>query len=1403
MGFTPNAVTIVSYHIKFVAGDPGQALNGKSANKLYDQKSIHPYIARANVAATMKFFLTRIAGLLVLIIILYHDLPAQQILFRNYSVTDGLCSNTVWSISQDHQGYMWFGTKNGLNRFDGYAFTSYQFHSGQSQVIGNNFIHTTCAYDTSHYLVGTEDGIFLLNLETEQFSKFGTAAHAVVYDIIRDRKGVVWIATRTDGLFSHDPRTGENRQYLPEPGNKNSLSLNQVRKLAEDDKGQIWIGTFGEGIDVLDPVTSTFSHHKSTAKTGDNINKIITLYKDLRGNMWSGSLGGLTAWDTRTDSSQVYVNGGSGTINDNIVRAIYQPSADILYAGTEKGLNVLNLKTGMFSSYTHKSNDPHSISDNAVYSIYPDREGGIWLGTFFGGVNYFPQKGADFELYYATGETSSLSGNAVSCFLEDKPGYFWIGTENAGLNYFDVSRKTFKQYPFSPEQQSLSYHNIHCLLKDDRGQLWIGTFSGGLNIYNPATGRVKKYLHNPLDSTTISNNNIYAVYKDKDGVIWVGTTEGLNIYDPETDSFHRVQEMGMQNSLIYNMYEDDHRNIWFITYDRGLVAKNKTTGEWVNYRFRPGGKGPSSNKIISMLDDGHGNLWLGTDGAGLNRFNMAAKTFTVFDERQGISTIVFGILEDGSDHLWLSTNDGIIKFSLRTYQSRLFTNLDNLQSKQFNYNAAAMSADGKLYFGGINGFNAFYPANVRDVALTNQITLTNFQLFNKDVRVGVKEGLLNKNIGFIKSLVLDASQTVISFEYAAMSYLAPEKIRYAYLMEGFDKTWNYVGGQRKATYTNLPAGKYVFRVKATDIYGNWNEQPVSLPLVIRPPFYRSTVAYLLYALVIASAILLLRRFLMLQARKKNEVKLERLKNQREHEFYNEKLDFFTTMAHEIRTPLSLIIAPLEKLLGSNDWQPIVKEQLGIMDENADRLLNLVNQLLDFRRIESDIYKIQPEQVEMVSFMHALYARFSSIAEQKGIAFSMTTTVSRLMVQADPEAMTKILTNLVINAFKFTKSVVDLRLHDAVSSAGGPLYFSVSVMDDGPGVPASDRENIFKAFYKVTSDAHQAKNLGGTGIGLALAKSLTEKHQGQLLVESKEGVETIFTVRLPCQVPATATATADLLQEVKAGDAEPAANDKPVILLVEDDASMRQFLTQNLEAEHYTIIAAANGMDGLQLLETNAVELILSDVMMPGMDGTEFCRRVKQDMNYSHIPFIILTAKANSDAEIAGIESGADAYIMKPFKWKHVTVVIKNLLDSRLLLKNKFARQPFAPAQTLTTNTPDKKFIDQLIGVIEERITDPQLSVEELSREMAMSRSSLHKKLKAMSGHVPNEFIRLIRLKNAAKMLLNNRHTISEVGYLNGFNSPSYFSKCFMQQFGVTPSEFAENERKVVEPPRHS
>jgi signal transduction histidine kinase/ligand-binding sensor domain-containing protein/DNA-binding response OmpR family regulator len=1317
---------------------------------------------------------------------------AQTVFFKNYTVADGLCANTVWDIAQDTQGYMWFGTKYGLNRFDGYEFKSYQYQKNNPQSIGNNFIRKIFNYNATTFWIGTDEGIYVFNLETENFSLFKPLGKQFINDIIGTRNGNIWIATKTNGVYSYNPNTNKIKRFSHNINKPNGISSNEVSKLLEDKEGNIWVGTYGKGIDVLVYKSKKFKHYRASADAGALSNNVILdIYKDLDGNIWAGTMsGGLNKYNPAKDNFTAYTKTNKNSISDNIVRSIYQPRPGILYLATEKGLNIFDTKKNHFTSYQNKNNDQYSLSDDAVYKIFKDHEGGIWVGTYFGGLNYYNPKASGFEYYYPSGVSNSLSGNAVSAFLEIDAQHFWVGTEDGGLNYFNEADKSFKKFPFSATQDSLSYHNIHALYKDKKGNIWVGMYTGGLNILNPQTGKIKRYKSDANNATTLSDNSIYAIDEDRKGRIWVSTISGLNLYNPATDNFTRIKGKNLEKSCIYQVYQDADGILWVATYDKGLIGLNTVTNVQIQYSHSPNKNSISSNKVISIFDDAKGNLWLGTDGGGLNLFNKTTKKFTVIDKRYGInSTVVFGILSDASRNLWCSTNNGILAFNPSNKSKRYFGKWDNLQSQQYNYKAYYKSRGGKMYFGGINGFNAFYPDSISNLNLPVAISFTNFQLFNKDLPLGQGQSPLKKAINYSANLTLNAQQSVISFTYSALSFIAPNKIRYAYKMDGFDKDWNHVGAQRKATYTNLPAGDYVFKVTQIDDKGNLGKNPASIKLKVLPPFYLSIVAYIFYAIVLILGLFYYRRYTITQTRKNNDAKLEKLKNKNEQDFYKQKIEFFTAMAHEIRTPLSLIIAPLEKLIHKSDKASDSWEQLQIMDENADRLLNLVNQLLDFRRIESDIFEIHTENIELVSFVHALYDRFSPMSFQKGFTFTFNPQIEKLNVQADPEALTKILSNLLVNAFKFTRTSVEICIHNPIIQNGHKML-SISVQDDGIGIPQAQLEHIFQKFFKITSDEHHYSNLGGTGIGLALAKSLSEKHGGKLLVESKPNIKTTFTVLLPHVqeqiLPAQLTSSDE--------DELLFNNDKQTVLVVEDDPALLNFIYKSLLEDGYQAIKAVNGADAFTQLENHKVDIIISDVMMPVMDGIVFCSTLKKDINYCHIPVILLTAKTNSDAEIEGLESGADAYIPKPFKWKQISLITKNLLELRTNLKQHFAQHPFAASDILPSSNRDKNFMIKLTQAIEDRITDPQLSVEDLGREVGMSRSSLYKKVKTITGHVPNEFIRLIRLKYAAKLLSENQYNISEIGYLVGFNSHSYFSKCFYQQFQLTPSEFLENRK---------
>ncbi len=1326
-------------------------------------------------------------------LIAFEAVFAQKLFFRNYTVMDGLCASTVWDIEQDEQGFMWFGTKHGLNRFDGHEFKSYQFDKKNKHSLGNNFIHKIFKYDAQTFWIGTEEGMYIFDLTKETFTLFNPLGKVFVNDIYRDSKNNVWIATKTRGVYRYQPSKHHLQNFIYSPDHIGGLSSNEISKVIEDDKGQIWIGTYGKGIDVLNPLNNTIKNYHNTNQAGALSNNfILSLLKDLNGNIWVGTMsGGLNCFNQQTQKFKVYVKSGNSGISDNIIRDIYQFEKRNIYFATEKGLNILDTKSGTFKSYQNQNDDLYSISDDAVYTLYKDKEGGFWIGTYFGGLNYYNEKFSNLEYYYPSGASNSLVGNAVSAFLKTSNNKIWVGTEDAGLNLFNTQDKTFKRYPFAANQEKLSYHNIHALFEDKNKNIWIGMYTGGLNILNPQTGKIKRYKSDPNNSNTLTDNSVYSIDEDREGRIWVSTISGLNLYNPNEDNFIRIKDNYLDKTCVYQVYQDKAGTLWIATYDNGLIKMDKS-GKTTRFIMNASANSITSNKVISILDDNAGNLWLGTDGGGLSVFNIKTEKFSDYNEKFGIeSDVIYGIVKENPKKFWLSTNKGIYELDLQSKSKKNFNKWDNLQSQQYNYKAYFKDSDGKIYFGGIKGFNAFNPKTIQYTSQKAPIVFTNFQIFNKDLSVGDENSPLKKSVNFTDEVVLKHNQSVISIEYAQLSFIAPDKILYAFKMDGFDKDWNKVGAQQKATYTNLPAGKYKFLV--TEL--NSNSEPYrtsySINIEILPPFYRTKIAYFLYLVLAILLTYVISNFFLEKAKRRNEIKFERLKNINEKEFYKQKIEFFTIMAHEIRTPLSLIIAPLEKLLGKKQQDEDNRTQLLTMEENSDRLLTLVNQLLDFRRIESDIYNIRLEKVELVSLVNSICEKFSAMTYQNGVSFSVVCDYKTIYAMLDPEAIQKIVSNLLINASKFARKTVRviIKINEATTTTNQKML-AVCVEDDGIGIPPSDIESIFTKFFKVQTKDHYYSNLGGSGIGLALSKSLVEKHDGKLLVESEQNVKTTFTVEIPF-----IEEEVNHQHQIMETDGEP-LDGQQTVLLVEDDFSLLQFISENYESAGYFVLKANNGVKALQILEKHQVDIVVSDVMMPEMDGIELCKRIKNDVAYSHLPVILLTAKTNSDSVTEGLENGADAYVSKPFKWKNLSLITKNLMDLRQNLKQRFSNSPFESFEILPAGTKDKDFLNKLITSIEERIADPLLSVEELGREIGLSRSSLYKKIKSMTGYVPNEFIRVIRLKNAAKLLNTKEYNISEVGYMVGFSSHSYFSKCFHQQFKVTPTEFSEQNKQV-------
>ncbi|MDR1273060.1 MAG: response regulator [Odoribacteraceae bacterium] len=1303
---------------------------------------------------------------------------AEAFRFRHYEVSDGLAANTVRSLVQDSRGFMWFGTENGLSRFDGRSFKNFRSARGDSTSLGNNFVYALHEDARQRLWVGTDGGVYIHDPRTERFSFFAAATpggetiRGHVEDIVSDRRGHVWISTYLQGVFRYDPGSNALHQYRDAGGDDGSPDANLILSLYIDKQNVTWVSTRGGrgALGRFDPGQDKFIPMYFRAGDADPATiGVYAMLEDSANNFWLGTWNhGLCLLDRETGEIRSFLAPGSpGGISH--VHEIIEHAPGILLVGSDDGLVA-------FNTATHEAEPAgDGLSDKFVYPVYRDVEGGLWVGTYYGGVNYAPPTRIDIAGYARSARDNSVGGNIISCFREDRHGNIWIGSDDGGLSRFDPVTKTFTNFMPSKNRNSLSYYNIHALCFLDDDELWIGTYSGGLNVLDTRTGTFRCYHTRAGDTLSIPDESVYSLYKDGDDM-WVGTMKGICRYAPRAGHFTREKSLGTTVIDITG----DAENIWFATWESGLLRLDKAANRWHHYTHDPGDASSiPDDQVNSVYLDDDGTLWVGTD-RGLASREKGRDAFATHPVDGDNGSIRYLVKVDG--YLWLATGNGLVRYDPRDGTTRKFHKSDGLLGDLFNKKAGLLSRAGDLYLGTTNGFNVIKPGHVPDNDHVPPVHVTAVQVFNEDLPVDAR-GLAAPFAGRID---LSSRENVFSVEYAALSYASPYKNRYKYRLEGFDKEWNVVGNQRKATYTSLPAGRYVFHVTGSNNDGAWNERGARLVIVIHPPFWRTTWAYVLYgAFLLGASAWAVRRARRVTG-EKHEARLRQLEIEKDKELHEAKINFFTLVAHEIRTPVTLIIGPLEKIMEDpRDVPAFVRENLRVVDRNSQRLLSLVNQLLDFRKAEEKAFVIKFSPCDVRELARNVYERFRPLVEQKEITFRLETGDEEVEAVVDAEALTKILSNLLTNALKYTRDAITIRV------VPGPRHVIVEVTDNGIGIEEKDRREVFRPFYQVARNRDS-----GTGIGLSLVQLLVDAHGGTIEIDSEPGRFTTFTVTLPReQAGFTPPGEEPLLaDDLPARAILPSRREnKPVVLLVEDNPDMRDFLRQAL-GDDYVAIEAKNGQEGLAALDRHVVDVIVADIMMPVMDGLSFAREVKGNIEYNHVPLVLLTARTDKETKEEAMRSGADAYVEKPFSTRLLRAQVENLVESRRRLRKRFSEMPFMPVSGVTENKADKQFLANMGQLIEDNITNPDFSVDVLAARLYISRSGLFAKMKSLAGVTPNEFIQLTRLRKAAEMLAAGESRVNEICYQAGFNNPSYFTKCFRKQFGMSPKEFVNRKK---------
>lgn len=1304
---------------------------------------------------------------------------AQTYYFKHYQVEQGLSNNTVYATIQDKSGFLWLGTKDGLNRFDGYVFKTFRHDATNPKTISNNMVHCLSPDKDGSLWIGTDQGVDHYDAESETFSHLNIGGFDGVRCIVQDAYDNCWFIAGP-ALMKYDKKTKKITNYRPyQTFEATSIVFNN---------GDLWLSTTSGELKKLNHSSRTFTSFDMFGHSGRATSHYIEkIFGAGNNKIFVGTTNqGFKEFDCisgqyrdmliyNPDKTEVYV------------RDFVKYNENEYWLATESGVFIYNVSAGTFTNIKKHYNDPYSLSDNAIYTLHKDIEGGVWAGTYFGGVNYYPKQHSLFNKYYP-GEKNTLQGNVVREICKDMYGNLWMGTEDNGLNKLSPDKTTWTHY-YPGVSNGISNTNIHGLLPDGK-YLYIGTFERGLNVFNIQTGKVEKIFVAGAAKNALKSNFIVGFLKTRSGIILVGTTHGLYRFNTAQNDFTLIDRIP-PGDFIYSMLEDHNGKIWVGTVRDGIYCydiKNNTSRKLVDtYKVKNALK---VSIINGIFEDSDNNLWFATDGLGLWKYDTGKQSFKYYDSNNGLpSNYIFKMLEDEDKNLWVSTTGGLVSLNLGNGSTKVYTKANGLLTDQFNYNSAFKDTDGTMYFGCVRGMISFNPAHFTRNDFVAPVYITGFQVHNKEISVNGPDSLLKQSVISSKGIQLNHDQSSFSIDFASLSYPAPEMTQYMYMMKGLDKGWIHLKTNRKVYFTQLAPGHYTFIVKAANNNGIWTNKETTFEIDIAPPFWKSVWAYIFYTLVFVFSIYYLFRAYHRNVRRTNERLIELLENDKEKELYNAKIEFFTNVAHEIRTPLTLIKGPMEKVMKKADQVPEILGNLKIMERNTNRLLDLTNQLLDFRKTETNGFSLNFVKTDITELLADTCQQFKPMAEQKNLQYELKQPGTPLYAYVDMEAFTKIISNLINNAIKYADSAVEILLpeHDERDPS-----FMLIIKNDGYLIPTELRERIFEPFFRMKESEKQT----GTGIGLSLSRSLTELHKGSLFLKEPADNFNTFTLVLP-------------IHQDKEFDFQNTPDNyenhgvvnhddnfdfmKPIILLVDDNPEILDFVANEL-SEKYAVIKALNGQEALDMIDIENIQLIISDVMMPVIDGFELCKRVKTNFDHSHIPIILLTAKNTLQSKIEGLEVGADAYIEKPFSPEHLQVQIANLLINRNKIKDYFASSPLAHIKTMAYSKPDESFLDKLNAVIYKNIQNADLDVEHIANFMNMSKPTLYRKVKAISNLTINELINITRLKAAAKLLEEGDYKIYEVANMVGYSSQSHLGRNFLKQFGTTPTEYQHNKK---------
>lgn len=1328
--------------------------------------------------------------------------------FRKLDMSHGLSFNSVMCLLEDSQGLLWVGTREGLNRYDGYQFETFKHSPYDSLSLSNNHINVIFESSGGEMWLGTASGLNRYHPATQGFTSYGAPpdssglTNSYVKTIIELADRTLWVGT-SNGLTVLHPEEGiVEHRYLGGPHSH----PNNVIALFRDRDDRVWLGTKG-GLYIWESGWFRRVIVDPDTEKGGEVFEIRDIKQDERGVYW-------VATEQHGIYSFRYAGGvfrnekhyhtGNSDILSNQVRKVFADDGK-LWLATLSGLSILEIDSDDFTNIGYSIRRPDGISRGSIHDVIKDRFGGYWVATYSGGLNYFHPQHHLFEHYKRTaGVTDGLSENDVNGFLEDAAGNIWIST-GRGLNYVNWATGVFRHYG-ADTPNGLSNRIIKSMVSDKQGNLWIGTYNG-LNYYDAARGTFRHFLHQP-GTNSINQNQVHALHIDEDGLLWIGMNMGeLQVYDPVTDRFTDVPHVG---SIVSYIYEDRNGRLWIGT-RFGLKCVDRRTRQPIDISATIRGVEDELLFINWITEDSKGRLWIGTQSSGL--FLLHDQQLHWFGQGNGlISNTINAVIEDNDGYLWISTNAGLSRAECwREPDSTLqfvaidFFEIHGLQGAQFNPASALRTRSGRLYFGGINGFNAFYPAEVQKQTYFPDVRFSRLEINAKDA--AVTHPGFGDIWGYQDSVItLAYNHRNISIDFSGINFVNPNATVYRYALSGLEYGWVDIGQQRSVNFTYLPIGEHDVRIQASSDPRVWGDSYASLKIIVLPPWWLTPIAYAVYVLLAGLLIYWVIRFFHRRAKRRNRIYVEQIMREKEQRMLASKLDFFTDVSHELRTPLTLILTPLERLMNQPDLSERVSEQLAMIRRNGQKMMEMINQVLHLRRFENEQHaRLETERTDLVAFLKEIVLTFRPMATAKQVGFSFKFIPERLEADFDSSKLEIVLYNLLANAFKFTpqNGNVSLEMRHAErdrlqqETDSESHYITIAVCNTGKAIPADVQERIFHRHY---SDNHApGDNPEGVGIGLELSKRMMALHGGFLEVASDE-TGTCFTVGLPMR----AQANEKRKSTVRNWDQEPRemgdgiiakrpnpTGEKQTLLIVEDNEDVRALVRSVLEGD-YRIEEAADGQQGWERALESIPDLVISDIMMPRVDGIELCRLLKTDIRTSHIPVVLLTARAAFAHKYEGYETGADAYITKPFSGNYLLVRIGNLIKQREAVSARLRRDAFLAPGTLTVNSVDDQLLKKAKEFVERRIADSSFTIEEMSRDIGLSRMHFHRKIKALTGLSPADFVRNIRLRRAAAILAQKGISVKETMAMVGFENADHFRKCFKAEFGVLPSDYPKN-----------